>query len=94
MRKISVLLFLVAVAGAAAISINDWLSVNGTNEAVYLRQREDGRRWTWDILRSEVRAWRFAVGVEAEFNHPRKPLIQDPNSIGLEGDEVVQRYAR
>ncbi|HUU57500.1 MAG TPA: DUF6029 family protein, partial [bacterium] len=24
----------------------------------------------------------------------RKPVIQDPNSIGVEGDELVQRYAR
>jgi hypothetical protein len=85
---------MLAATGALAISINDWLSVNGSNEAVYLRQREDGRRWTWDILQTEVRAWRFAVGAEAEFNHPRKPVIQDPNSIGVEGDEVVERYAR
>jgi hypothetical protein len=94
LRRITVFLFLAAAAAAAAISINDWLSVNGTNEAVYLRQYEDGRRWTWDILQSEVRAWRFAVGGEAEFDHPRRPLIQDPNSIGVEGDKVVQRYAR
>jgi hypothetical protein len=46
-RKILILVF-TAAAGAGAVGITDWLSVNGTNEAVYLRQREDGHRWTWD----------------------------------------------
>jgi len=95
LRKISLFLILLAATGASALSINDWLSVNGTNEAVYLRQYEDGRRWTWDILQTEVRAWRFAVGAEAEFNHPRKPVIQPLGaSRDPEGDEVVERYAR
>jgi hypothetical protein len=94
-RKILILVF-TAAAGAGAVGITDWLSVNGTNEAVYLRQREDGHRWTWDTLQTEVRAWRFAVGVEAEFDHPRRPLIEPTTVEGfdIEGDEIVQRYAR
>lgn len=87
---------LTAAAGAGGVGITDWLSVNGTNEAVYMRQREDGHRWTWDTFQTEVRAWRFAVGVEAEFDHPRRPLIEatTPEAFDIEGDEIVQRYAR
>jgi hypothetical protein len=86
-------LVLMAAAGAGAVDITDWLSVNGTNEAVYMRQREDGHRWTWDILQTEVWAWRFAAGVEAEFDHPRRPVFET-NEPGIEGDELIQRYAR
>ncbi len=94
-RKILVLV-LTAAAGAGAVGITDWLSVNGTNEAVYMRQREDGHRWTWDNFQTEVGAWRFAVGVEAEFDHPRRPLIEatTADAFDIEGDEIVQRYAR
>lgn len=94
-RKILVLV-LTAAAGAGAVGITDWLSVNGTNEAVYMRQREDGHRWTWDTFQTEVRAWRLAVGVEAEFDHPRRPIIEPTTAEGfdIEGDEIVQRYAR
>jgi len=94
-RKIFVLV-LTAAAGAGAVSVTDWLSVNGTNEAVYMRQREDGHRWTWDILQTEVWAWRFAVGVEAEFDHPRRPVIEttEKEKFDTEGNEIVQRYAR
>ena len=91
-RKIFVLV-LTAAAGAGAVSVTDWLSINGTNEAVYMRQREDGHRWTWDNFQTEVWAWRFAAGVEAEFDHPRRPVFES-GDFDVEGDEVVQRYAR
>jgi hypothetical protein len=91
-RKLFVLV-LTAAAGAGAVDVTDWLSVNGTNEAVYMRQREDGHRWTWDVLRTEVWAWRFAAGVEAEFDHPRRPVFET-TELDIEGDEIVQRYAR
>ncbi len=84
---------LAAAAGAGAVGVTDWLSVNGANEAVYLRQREDGHRWTWDILQTEVWAWRFAAGVEAEFDHPRRPVFET-KELDIEGDELIQRYAR
>lgn len=94
-RKI-LILFLTAAAGAGAVGITDWLSVNGTNEAVYMRQRDDGHRWTWDIIQTELWAWRFGVGVEAEFDHPRRPVFEttNPDEFDIEGDEIVQRYAR
>jgi len=85
---------LTAVGGAGAVGITDWLHINGTNEAVYLRQREDGHRWTWDILQTEVWAWRFAVGVEAEFDHPRRPVYEKQFVPDPEGNELVQRYGR
>ncbi len=91
-RKI-IAFVLTAAAGAGAVGVTDWLSINGTNEAVYMRQREDGHRWTWDTLQTEVWAWRFAAGVEAEFNHPRRPVFETTD-LDIEGDEVVQRYAR
>ncbi len=86
-------LVLAAAAGAYGVDMTEWLSVNGTNTAVYLRQREDGHRWTWDILQAEVWAWRFAAGAEAEFNHPRRPVFES-NELDIEGDELIQRYAR
>lgn len=93
MLRRTVVLALVAAAGAGAVDVRDWLSINGTNEAVYMRQREDGHRWTWDILQTEVWAWRFAAGVEAEFDHPRRPVFET-NELNIEGDELVQRYVR
>jgi hypothetical protein len=90
------ILVLTAAAGAGAVGITEWLTVNGTNEAVYMRQKEDGHRWTWDTFQTEVRAWRFAAGVEAEFDHPRRPLIEstDRDVFDTRGNEIVQRYAR
>jgi hypothetical protein len=94
-RKI-IAFVLTAAAGAGAVGVTDWLSINGTNEAFYLRQREDGHRWTWDTLQTEVWAWRFAVGVEAGFDHPRQPVIEATNAddFDIEGNEIIQRYAR
>jgi len=83
---------LVAGASASALNFNEWLAVNGANKAVYLRQKEDGHRWTWDILQTEVWAWRFAVGAEVEFNHPRRAPFVGADDI--EGNDLVQRYAR
>ncbi|UCH78665.1 MAG: hypothetical protein JSU81_01570 [Candidatus Coatesbacteria bacterium] len=94
MLKKLILLIVAGAVSAAGYSFNDWLSLNGTNEFNYLRQKEDGFAWKWDILQAELWAWRFAVGGEAEFDHPRKPTVEDPTSWGPEGDEVVQRYAR
>lgn len=91
-RKI-IAFVLAAAAGAGAVDVTDWLSINGTNEAVYMRQREDGHRWTWDTLQTEVWAWRFAAGVEAEFNHPRRP-VYETTDLDIEGNEIVQRYGR
>lgn len=89
-------LALVAAAGAVGVDLTEWLSVNGTNAAVYMRQREDGHRWTWDILQTEVWAWRFAAGAEAEFNQPRRPVFEtsSPEDFDIKGNEIVQRYAR
>lgn len=94
MFKKLVLLLAAGAVSAAAYNFNDWLSLNGTNEFNYLRQKEDGFAWKWDILQAELWAWRFAVGGEAEFDHPRKPTVEDLTSWGPEGNEVVQRYAR
>ncbi len=91
-RKILALV-LAAAAGAGAVNVTDWLSINGANEAVYMRQREDGHRWTWDTLQAEVWAWRFAAGVEAGFDHPRRPVYES-GDFDIEGDEIIQRYAR
>jgi hypothetical protein len=94
LQRITVVFLLAAAAGAGAVGITDWLNVNGTNEAVYMRQREDGHRWTWDIFQTEVWAWRFAVGVEAEFDHPRRPVYERQYVPDPEGNELVQRYGR
>ncbi|MGD8718674.1 MAG: DUF6029 family protein [Candidatus Zixiibacteriota bacterium] len=93
LKKIIVLVLAVASA-ASAYNFNDWLSLNGTNSAVYMRQKEDGQRWTWDILQTELWAWRFAAGAEVEFNHPRRPVVEPVDRVYPEGDELIQRYGR
>lgn len=85
---------LLAAAAAGAVTVTPWLAVNGSNQAVYMRQQEDGARWTWDILQAEAQAWRFAVGAEAEFDHPRKPVYETAGVPDPEGNELVQRYVR
>ncbi len=94
MTKWVIIALWASVAGVAAMTVNDWLAVNGANEATFLRQQEDGRRWTWDILQTEVWAWRFAAGIEAEFDHPRRPAFETRGGIYPEGNELVQRYGR
>jgi len=83
-----------AAAACGALSVTDWLNVNGANQLTYLRQYEDGKRWTWDILQTEVWAWRVAAGVEAEFNHPRKPVFETLTYEDIKGDRLAHRYLR
>lgn len=93
MKKV-ILTVLAAGGCAVALTVAEWLNVNGSNQFTYLRQYEDGKRWTWDIFQTEVWAWRFSGGLEAEFDHPRKPVYESLIYEDIEGNRLAQRYVR
>lgn len=88
----AVLVTLVTAGAAAAYDVGGEVNLTGSNEIYSLRQKEDGRYWTWDEFRAELGiGQRFGIGFIAEFNQPKRDMFGADDEYF---NDITRKYFR